>query len=52
MIDHEISAILSCMAKAGLPEDQVKFTYIIVNKKINTREGDADPQQPSQCHRC
>jgi len=37
VIDHEISAILSCMAKAGLPEDQVKFTYIIVNKKINTR---------------
>merc|ERR1712098_1004221 len=29
--------ILSCLAKAGLPEDQVKFTYIIVNKKINTR---------------
>merc|ERR1712112_247776 len=37
VIDHEITAILSCLAKAGLPEDQVKFTYIIVNKKINTR---------------
>merc|ERR1712098_90818 len=35
VIDHEITAILSCLAKAGLPEDQVKFTYI--NKKINTR---------------
>merc|ERR1712131_931 len=37
VIDHEIAAILSCLAKAGLPEDQVKFTYIVVNKKINTR---------------
>ena len=25
------------MAKAGLPDDQVKLTYIIVNKKINTK---------------
>ena len=33
----EVSAIMSCLAKAGLQEDQVKFTYIIVNKKINTR---------------
>ena len=24
------------MAKAGLPDDQAKLTYIIVNKKINT----------------
>ena len=25
------------MAKAGLPDDQAKLTYIIVNKKINTK---------------
>jgi len=37
VVDHEVAAIMSCMAKAGLQEDQVKFTYIIVNKKINTR---------------
>jgi len=37
VIDHEVSAILKCMAQAGLQEDQIKFTYIIVNKKINTR---------------
>ena len=37
VVDYEVSAIMSCLAKAGLQEDQVKFTYIIVNKKINTR---------------
>ena len=47
VINHEISAILSCMAKAGLPEDQVKFTYIIVNKKINTRVMQMDGKIPS-----
>merc|ERR1719369_1461008 len=37
VIDHEIAAIMSCLANAGLPEDQVKFTYVIVSKRINTR---------------
>ena len=37
VLEHEIKAIQSCMAKAGLPDDQVKLTYIIVNKKINTK---------------
>ena len=25
------------MAKAGIPDDQAKLTYIIVNKKTNTK---------------
>ena len=29
VLEHEIKAIQSCMAKAGLPDDQVKLTYII-----------------------
>eukprot|EP00092_Neocalanus_flemingeri_P024564 GFUD01026642.1.p1 GENE.GFUD01026642.1~~GFUD01026642.1.p1 ORF type:complete len:216 (+),score=80.19 GFUD01026642.1:86-649(+) len=37
VIDHEIASIQSCLASAGLPADQVKFTYVIVSKKINTR---------------
>merc|ERR1719154_569998 len=37
VLEHEIKAIQSCMAKAGLPDDQVKLTYIIVNKKINPK---------------
>jgi len=37
VIEHEIAAIMSCLSAAGLPEDQVKFTYVIVSKRINTR---------------
>ena len=36
VLEHEINAIQNCFKKAGLPED-IKFTYIIVSKRINTR---------------
>ena len=36
IINHEIQAIKSCIKHAGLTED-LKFTYIVVNKKINTK---------------
>jgi len=36
IINHEIKAIKSCIDQAGLTED-LKFTYIVVNKKINTK---------------
>ena len=29
--------IVRVIAKAGIPDDQIKLTYIIVNKKINTK---------------
>ena len=36
------------MAKAGLPDDQAKLTYIIVNKKINTKFiSSTSPANPS-----
>ena len=44
VLEHEIKVIQSCMAKDGLPDDQVKLTYIIVNKKINTKFISGRPQ--------
>merc|ERR1719508_613368 len=37
VVEHEIAAIQNCFRAAGLTDDQVKFTYIIVSKRINTR---------------
>lgn len=37
VVDHEIKAIEKCFADAGLDKEQLKFTYIIVSKRINTR---------------
>ena len=37
MMEHEITAIQNCFRAAGLTDDQLLFTYIIVSKRINTR---------------
>ena len=36
-MEHEITAIQNCFRAAGLTDDQLLFTYIIVSKRINTR---------------
>ena len=36
VIDHEIEAITRCFKTAGMSEN-LKFTYIVVSKRINTR---------------
>ena len=35
VLEHEVAAIERCFTEAGM--DQLKFTYIIVSKRINTR---------------
>eukprot|EP00092_Neocalanus_flemingeri_P037390 GFUD01040714.1.p1 GENE.GFUD01040714.1~~GFUD01040714.1.p1 ORF type:complete len:911 (-),score=265.15 GFUD01040714.1:184-2916(-) len=35
VVEHEVAAITKCFNEAGM--DEVKFTYIIVSKRINTR---------------
>ena len=35
VVEHELEAITKCFKEAGM--DTVKFTYIIVSKRINTR---------------
>ena len=37
IVGHEIAAIKRSFEKAGLSGDELKFTYIIVSKRINTR---------------
>ena len=37
VVEHEIKAIEKCFAEAGIDCAQLKFTYIIVSKRINTR---------------
>ena len=37
VLEHEIKAIEKCFAEAGIDCAQLKFTYIIVSKRINTR---------------
>eukprot|EP00092_Neocalanus_flemingeri_P034763 GFUD01037831.1.p1 GENE.GFUD01037831.1~~GFUD01037831.1.p1 ORF type:complete len:253 (+),score=76.73 GFUD01037831.1:50-760(+) len=37
VMEHEIAAIQNCFRQAGLTDDQLLFTYIIVSKRINTR---------------
>ena len=37
MIEHEVKAIKSTLINAGLSADDLKLTFIIVNKKINTK---------------
>jgi len=37
VVEHEIAAIEACLAKQGLTADKIKFTYVIVSKRINTR---------------
>merc|ERR1719508_146849 len=37
VVEHEIAAIQNCFRAAGLTDDQLQFTYIIVSKRINTR---------------
>ena len=36
-MEHEITAIQNSFRAAGLTDDQLLFTYIIVSKRINTR---------------
>jgi len=47
IVDHEIQAIKKSFKQAYGSEDQVKFTYIIVSKRINTRFFKMDNNQPS-----
>ena len=35
VVEHEVAAITNCFKEAGMEE--VKFTFIIVSKRINTR---------------
>jgi len=37
VIEHEVKAIQSTLINAGLSADDLKLTFIIVNKKINTK---------------
>ena len=37
IVDHEIAAIRKSFLQAYKSEDNLKFTYIIVSKRINTR---------------
>ena len=37
VVEHEIKAIEKCFTDAGIDSTQLKFTYIIVSKRINTR---------------
>ena len=36
-MEHEITAIKRSFAKVGLTEETLKFIYIVVSKRINTR---------------
>ena len=37
VLEHEIKAIEKCFQAAGINQSELKFTYIIVSKRINTR---------------
>ena len=37
VLEHEIKAIEKCFQAAGINQADLKFTYIIVSKRINTR---------------
>ena len=37
VVEHEIAAIQNCFRAAGLTDEQLQFTYVIVSKRINTR---------------
>merc|ERR1719192_275314 len=37
VVDHEVKAIQQTLIKAGMEEKEVKFAFIIVNKRINTK---------------
>ena len=37
VLEHEIKAIEKCFHAAGINQADLKFTYIIVSKRINTR---------------
>ena len=37
VIDHEVQAIRTTLINAGLSAEDLKLTFIIVNKKINTK---------------
>ena len=46
VVEHEVAAIEKCFKDSGMAE--VKFTYVIVNKRINTRffTGNGKPGNP------
>ena len=37
MLEHEINAIEKCFQAVGINQADLKFTYIIVSMRINTR---------------
>ena len=37
VVEHEVAAIEKCFDMAGMDAARLKFSYIIVNKRINTR---------------
>merc|ERR1712142_1178673 len=48
VVEHEIKAIKDCFKKVGLGESELKFTYVVVSKRINTRffKAGAQPSNP------
>ena len=37
VVDHEVKAIHDTLINAGIEEKNVKFAFVIVNKRINTK---------------
>ena len=37
VVEHEVKAIQETLVKAGMDEKELKFAFIIVNKRINTK---------------
>ena len=37
VVDHEVKAIHDTLVNAGIEEKNVKFAFIVVNKRINTK---------------
>ena len=37
VVEHEVKAIQDTLVKVGMDAKEVKFTFIIVNKRINTK---------------
>ena len=37
VVDHEVKAIQDTLIKVGMEEKDIKFAFIVVNKRINTK---------------
>ena len=51
VLEHEVKSIRDTLLRAGLEEKDLKFTFIVVSKKINTKilkkEGTSQSNPPS-----